>query len=113
MFSPTCHQAPSRCFVLWEAPLAVCARCLGIYIGFLGGILLFPWVRGFKSLALPRLRTFLGLSLPIVVDALGNILGIWSSPDWLRFALGLIWGSILPFYFVTGIADAFTKTRSR
>lgn len=73
--------------------------------------MLYPWIRGFKSLSLPHLRTFLLFSLPMVIDAFGNILRLWSSAGWLRMVLGLIWGAILPFYFITGMADALNKAR--
>lgn len=38
--SPVCHQAPERSILLWGFPAAVCARCLGIYAGFLAAALL-------------------------------------------------------------------------
>ncbi|NOR16001.1 MAG: DUF2085 domain-containing protein [Candidatus Aminicenantes bacterium] len=111
MFAPTCHQNASRCFHLWGYPLAVCARCLGIYFGFLGGTLFYPGIRGFKSLTIPRLKVLLWISLPIAIDTLSNVLTLWSSPAWLRLILGALWGSILPFYFIPGIADALVKTK--
>ena len=113
IFAPTCHQAPSRCFHLWGHPLAVCARCLGIYFGFLGGTLLYPLIRGFEGLSMPRLKTFALVTIPIAIDTLGNILTLWSSPAGLRFCLGVLWGSILPFFFITGIADAFQKSKKQ
>ncbi len=29
-----CHQQPERCFFILGIPLGLCARCLGIYLGF-------------------------------------------------------------------------------
>jgi len=43
IFSPICHQNPSRSFFLFGYPLGVCARCFGIYFGFLGGTGLYPF----------------------------------------------------------------------
>jgi hypothetical protein len=34
-FSMVCHQQPERCFEWFGGPLAVCARCLGVYAGLL------------------------------------------------------------------------------
>jgi len=31
--SVICHQIPTRSFELWSQPLAVCARCCGVYTG--------------------------------------------------------------------------------
>ncbi len=47
-FAPTCHQLPGRSFYLCGFPLPVCGRCLGIYAGFLLGVLAYPFVRGFS-----------------------------------------------------------------
>ena len=104
-FSPICHQIESRCFVLFEHPLAVCTRCLGIYFGFLAGSLAYPLIRGFKQITLPRTRTFLLVSAPICIDAAANFTGLWSTGGWVRFLVGAIWGLILPYYFIPGFSE--------
>jgi hypothetical protein len=38
-FAAVCHQSPDRCFHFYGLPLAVCARCLGIYAGALAAAL--------------------------------------------------------------------------
>jgi len=111
LFSPLCHQLPSRSFFIFNYPLAVCARCLGIYFGFLAGAGLFPFIRKFSSLALPKTLTFVVVTFPVAVDFLGNFLRLWSTPNWLRFSTGLIWGTILPFYFIPGIIDLLLKLK--
>ncbi len=47
VFSLICHQIPSRCFYVYGYPLAVCARCLGVYFGFLTGTVFYPFLKGF------------------------------------------------------------------
>jgi len=106
-FSPVCHQLPSRCFYLAGVPLAVCSRCLGIYVGFFSGTLAYPAIRGFSISALPKIRSFFLLSLPIALDTLGNFWGLWSTPAWFRFIFGVIWGTLLPYYFITGFSEFF------
>jgi len=113
VFSPVCHQIPERCFLFHGHPLAVCGRCLGIYAGFAAGLLLYPLVRGFSTLRLPSARVFFLLSLPMALDAVGGILGLWASPIGLRFATGAVWGALLPFYFVTGVSDLVLTRRRR
>ena len=113
VFAPLCHQIPGRCFVLNGHPLAVCGRCLGIYAGFAAGIILYPLVRGFRRMSLPPARMFILLTLPMALDAAGGILGVWKSPIGLRFATGFAWGTVLPFYFVTGAVDFFRARRER
>lgn len=113
LFSPTCHQMPERCFSFRGYPLAVCGRCLGVYAGFLAGLVAYPFVRGISKLELPRARTFLWFSVPIGVDGLAGILGIWASPIGVRFATGVLWGTILPFYFITGVAELVVSRKAR
>ena len=109
VFSPTCHQIPSRCLNLCGYPLAVCTRCLGIYTGFFIGTCLYPVLRNISSASLPKARTLILVSIPIVIDTAANVLSLWTSSHWLRLATGTIWGAILPFYFIPGITDIFKK----
>jgi uncharacterized membrane protein len=113
VFAPVCHQLADRCFVLDGHPLAVCGRCLGVYAGFLAGLCLYPFVRGFSRPDLPRARTFVLLTLPLALDGTAGVLGIWKSPIGLRFGTGVLWGAILPFYFVAGLADLVRTRRER
>ncbi|MFC2158186.1 DUF2085 domain-containing protein [Acidobacteriota bacterium] len=112
-FSPVCHQIESRCFFLFGFPLAVCTRCFGIYAGFLAGILTYSFIRGFTDLKMPKTIFFFLVSLPIAVDTTGNFWGLWSSPSWLRFIIGSIWGHILPYYLVTGVSEFLLHLKKR
>ncbi len=113
VFSPVCHQIESRSFFLFGQPLAVCSRCLGIYVGCLVGIGFYPIFRGFDRVRLPQTTLFLSLSLPIVIDTSGNFIGLWNTPDGVRFVTGFLWGPVLPFYFISGIADLFLSRSAR
>jgi len=112
-YSSICHQIPSRSFFFFGHPLAVCARCFGIYTGFLAGTVFYPMVRGFSALRLPKIKLFMIISLPIVLDTLGNFFDIWRSSNFFRFVSGFIWGTILPIYFITGIAEFILNLRGR
>lgn len=112
-FRPVCHQIADRCVMLAGHPLAVCGRCLGIYAGFAAGLAVYPFVRGSRAAALPRPTVFLLSILPLAVDGVGGVLGLWKSPLGLRFATGLVWGAVLPFYFVAGLADLAASRRRR
>jgi len=112
-FAPLCHQIPDRCFHLGGHPLAVCGRCLGIYAGFAAGLLLYPLVRGFRRLAVPPAWLFAALTAPMAIDAGAGLLGVWQGPIGLRLATGFAWGTVLPFYFVTGVADYVRARRDR
>ena len=56
-FSPVCHQDPARSFWLFGAPLAVCARCLGIYLGAAAG----AWIPAPRRMVLSGLALFAAL----------------------------------------------------
>jgi uncharacterized membrane protein len=109
VFAPTCHQIDSRCLHIFGYPMAVCARCLGIYLGILCGTCLFPWLRS-EPLGLPRPKTFVIFTLPIALDTVGNMLGLWPTPSLIRLGLGISWGLILPFYLVPGLSDLLGRS---
>lgn len=110
-FSPTCHQLPSRSFLLWGFPTAVCARCLGIYAGFAIGVILDPFRPGFPPRPIPALKTFILFTLPIVSDTAGNFLGLWNTGNLPRFLTGVLWGTILPLYWFAGLDGLFPGRR--
>jgi len=112
-FSSVCHQIPGRSFSVFGYPMAVCARCLGIYFGFLAGLGLYPMLRGFSEVRMPKMKIFLAVSLPVVADTAGNLLGFWTTTNVLRLATGILWGAILPFYFVTGLAELASHRKKR
>src|SRR5437764_987285 len=69
-FSAVCHQLPERSFALWGWPLAVCARCSGIYGGLIVGLVIYPFARRFDSLDMPS-RSYLLIALgPTAIDFL-------------------------------------------
>jgi uncharacterized membrane protein len=104
IYRPVCHQIAGRSLRCFGHPLAVCARCTGIYLGFVLGLGIYPFVRGWRGLSLPSGRLFFLLSAPIVLDAAANFLRLWDAGNAVRLATGIVWGTILPFYFITGIA---------
>jgi uncharacterized membrane protein len=105
VYRPVCHQIPGRSFHCFGHPLAVCARCTGIYLGCLLGLVIYPFLRGWRSLSFPSSRVFFLLTTPIGLDTAANFLKLWATGNAVRMATGIIWGTILPFYFIPGIAD--------
>jgi len=111
VYANVCHQIPARSFHLAGQPLAVCGRCLGIYAGLLAGLLALPLARRFPIPPLPRPRTFVLVSLPIAVDSLAGLLGVWRSPIGVRFLTGLVWGGLLPGFLLPGLRELLTLAR--
>ncbi len=89
-FRPLCHQLPERSFAFGGAPLCVCHRCFGIYLGlFVGGLLALLGARA----DLGRRGPWLWASAPMVAHVL--LLNLWPPADlWpIRVATGLLFGA--------------------
>ena len=88
-----CHQNPSRCLLIDGHPLALCARCLGVYAGFLS----WPLVRRLNRLFL----------LPWILIATGELIyqfmGGDGSNEW-RLAAGIG----LAYVIIMGLLSAAT-----
>lgn len=84
-FSLVCHQNPDRSFFLFGGRVAVCARCLGIYLGAAFGLVL----RVSEQFARRCLLAAVALSLFDWLAELSGLHGNWMA---VRFALGLALG---------------------
>jgi len=104
-FSGVCHQIPARCFHLWGEPMAVCARCFGVYSGFLLGSLAFPLIRRGPWGAFPA-AWILGASLlPASADFGLAHLGVYDSGNVLRAVTGLIPGAAASFFILPAVSE--------
>jgi uncharacterized membrane protein len=85
-FALVCHQRPERCFWMFGGQVAVCARCLGIYLGATLGLLL----RTSRRTALQLLIAAAALNL---LDAASESFGLHGNWLDVRFVLGLALGA--------------------
>lgn len=85
-FALVCHQHPDRSFWIFGAPVAVCARCLGIYSGAAIGMVL----RTSRSVAFQLLATAAAFN---IFDAIGELVGLHGNWVTARFVLGLLLGA--------------------
>lgn len=99
LFSHLCHQKSERCFLVGSSSLAVCSRCLGIYIGITGGCM-YSWLRTNSAL---KLKYWVGSILAL--SALANLLdfgfewfGYYENAIWTRSLLGLVLGASFSFF---------------
>jgi uncharacterized membrane protein len=91
-FSHVCHQFDSRTLHIAGYPMAVCARCSAIYLGFFIGVLLSPTLSR-------RLRLAPGWSwaiavVPMLFDVGADTLGIHPSDFLTRLSSGGFFGVI-------------------
>jgi uncharacterized membrane protein len=85
-FAIVCHQRPERSFWMFGAEVAVCARCLGIYLGAAIGLLF----RTSRRIALRLLIAAAALNLLDAMTELAGLHGNWLA---MRFVLGLLLGA--------------------
>jgi len=85
-FGLVCHQRPERSFWIFGIPVAVCARCLGIYLGSAIGLVL----RTSRTIAMKLLIVAAAINL---LDAMAEFAGLHGNWMLVRFALGLALGA--------------------
>lgn len=105
-FRVVCHQMPERSYYLSGHPLAVCARCAGLYFGFAAGVLAYPLARTLRRTDLPA-RGWLPLAaLPTIIDFPLGVFGLWENTHLSRALTASVLGAAAAFYVVPGVIDA-------
>ena len=105
-YGRVCHQMPDRSFWIQGHPMAVCARCSGIYLGYFAGLLIYPLVRQRLNAGLPRRRWLIVALLPVAVDFTGAWLGVFENTLASRTATGFIAGAAGAIYTAPGLVAA-------
>ncbi|MEB2279728.1 DUF2085 domain-containing protein [Lysinibacillus xylanilyticus] len=80
-----CHRLPSRSFFYRGVQFPICARCTGICIGYIIGIIL----------ALFKISPFfyaLILTIPMIIDGTGQLFNKWLSTNNRRLVTGILGG---------------------
>ena len=95
LFAPVCHQIPVRSPFLGGVQIAICDRCAGIYLGLVlgvatvwGGHRLWQWAGRYDRYLL------LGSLVPMGVDWIGPLFGLWPNVPTSRALTGLIFGLV-------------------
>lgn len=93
-FESLCHQQPDRSLSINGLVMSVCSRCFGIYGSFWFGLLSIPVMIqfGFPYRRIYAIRTILLTLGAIVVDFVGNFMGIWMNSNQSRIILGVLFG---------------------
>ena len=104
-FHNLCHQLPERSYYVAGHPLAVCARCTGVYLGFALAVLAYPLVRSLRRIDTPERKWLFVASIPLVVDFSLNFLGVWENTHTSRSLTGALLGATAVFYVLPGLID--------
>lgn len=110
-YGRVCHQMPERSIHVWGAPMAVCARCFGVYAGFLAGLIAYPFARSLEgSDTPPRAWLFIALA-PVTIDFLGGYAGLFENTLASRAVTGFIAGAAGAFYTLPGLLSMASSVR--
>ena len=104
-FGYVCHQEPERSFFIAGQPLAVCARCTGVYSGFALTTLLYPLFTSLRRTSTPERKWLFLAAAPLTIDFGLGFLGIWENTHWSRFITGALLGSSVVFYVMPALAE--------
>lgn len=105
MFDRVCHQISERAFYLAGHPLAVCARCTGIYFGFALGVIVYPLVRSLRRGDAPARKWLLLAAVPTLLDFALGFSGVLENTHLSRSLTGALLGAAIAFYVVPGLMD--------
>jgi uncharacterized membrane protein len=95
LYRPGCHQITDRCLDLGFGPMAVCARCAGLY---LGGTLALLWTTVRNHPCRPHPIWLAIVAAPTALDFVAGQLGLPSLGNWTRFAVALPLGALAGLY---------------
>jgi uncharacterized membrane protein len=102
-YGRVCHQMPGRSLWVLGYPMTVCARCLGIYLGCVAGLLAYPFCRQRLEARPPRRRwLFLALA-PAAIDFAGGYLGLFENTLASRVSTGFVAGVAAALYTSAGL----------
>ena len=106
-FSFLCHQNSERSPAFHGHAFAVCSRCFGVYFGLFFGFVVYPLLRLIEETEpLPRFWLFLA-TIPMAVDWLLGVFGIWENTHLSRFLTGAILGAVCAVFIVPALVEIF------
>lgn len=90
-----CHQMSERSFFINGNQMPVCARCFGLFIGIPFGIMLSFIIRISVDEKIHKkiLTALLAGYTPLLVDSIGQIVGLWISTNLTRVVTGAVAGT--------------------
>ena len=75
--------------------MAICDRCIGIYLGLVIGVASAGWGRVlWQRIGTHGRYVLLGSLLPLGMDWVGPVAGLWSNTPVSRAATGMVFGLV-------------------
>jgi uncharacterized membrane protein len=100
-FHLICHGIPERCIYAFGVPMPVCARCTGVYLGLLAGLLAFRVLPAVTERAM-RIAAFIAVT-PLAIDGLTQLARLRESTNPLRLATGIAAGFAFGMWVLTAV----------
>ncbi|CAN5810502.1 hypothetical protein BH18ACI4_BH18ACI4_14460 [soil metagenome] len=104
-FSHVCHQTPERSFYIAGYPLAVCARCTGLYIGFAAAVAFYPVMTSLRRTHAPERKWLFIAAAPLAIDFALGFFGIWENTHLSRLLTGALLGAVSAFFIMPGLVQ--------
>lgn len=101
LFRIMCHGIRERCLLLFDVPMPICARCVGIYTGLLAGIALFLLLPVLRERTM-RIVAFLAVT-PLAIDGFTQLAGLRESTNPLRLSTGIVAGLALGMWALCAV----------
>lgn len=100
-YSTMCHQDSARCITIGNEHLLVCARCAGIYFGAFITCL----INLFRKPIHIDKKIFIFMSLPMLLDIISVLMGLYQYSKIVASLTGLIFGSFLLLLIISELED--------
>jgi len=104
-FSHVCHQAPERSFHIAGYPLAVCARCTGLYLGFAAAVAVYPVITSLKRTNTPERKWLFIAAAPLGIDFALGFFGVWENTHLSRALTGAVLGAVSVLFIMPGLVQ--------
>jgi uncharacterized membrane protein len=101
LFRLMCHGRVERCFELFGAPMPICARCTGIYLGMLAGLFAFRLIPRLRERVM-RIVAVVAV-VPLGLDGVTQLLGFRESVNPLRVTTGVIAGLAFGLWILSAV----------
>jgi uncharacterized membrane protein len=108
-YRPGCHQISDRCLDLGFGPLAVCARCTGLYVGGCLGLL---WTTLRNRPSRPRPLWLAVVAIPTILDFAAGQLGLPGLGNWTRLVFALPLGLLATLYLGDALVTIVVRNQN-
>ncbi len=88
----------------------MCSRDTALYLGLLIAALGYPFYRKHFPEP-PPLRYLISGIIPLGIDGMGQLIGLWESTNTTRFITGIIAGTIIGFYLLLILVHIFKRNQ--